>query len=81
MYRGSAFYRFARGTAGACSCTDRILRWLSGFKRAPQQTFIVHGEPEAALSLKAKIEQQLHWPVRVPEYLNSVNLEAVSQPS
>ncbi|MBI1741586.1 hypothetical protein HYR54_00785 [Candidatus Acetothermia bacterium] len=52
-----------------------LLRWLSGFEQAPKQTFIVHGEPEANDSLKAKIEQQFGWPsVRAPEYLNSVML-------
>ena len=55
-----------------------ILRWLSGFERAPKETLIVHGEPEASLSLKTKIEQQLHWSTQVPEYLNSVTLEVGS---
>ncbi|MBI3461050.1 MBL fold metallo-hydrolase [Candidatus Acetothermia bacterium] len=52
-----------------------LLQWLSGFEQAPKQTFIVHGEPVANDALKAKIEQQFHWPsVRAPEYLNSVQL-------
>lgn len=52
-----------------------ILRWLSGFERAPKETFIVHGELEAALSLKTKIKQQLGWSVQVPEYRKSATLE------
>jgi metallo-beta-lactamase family protein len=52
-----------------------ILRWLSGFEAAPQQTFIVHGEPEANDALKAKIEEKFSWPsVRAPEYVNNVIL-------
>jgi len=56
-----------------------ILKWLSGFERAPKETLIVHGEPGAALSLKTRIKQQLDWSVQVPEYLDSMTLEAGSR--
>lgn len=42
-----------------------ILKWLSGFKKAPKMTYIVHGESEAALGLQAAIQQQLKWNVEV----------------
>ncbi|KTC90247.1 MBL fold metallo-hydrolase [Fluoribacter dumoffii] len=45
-----------------------ILGWLSQFQEPPKKTFITHGEPEAALSLKHKIETQLGWQCNVPEY-------------
>ncbi len=38
-----------------------ILRWLSGFKRAPERTFVVHGEPEASQALAEAITQELGW--------------------
>jgi metallo-beta-lactamase family protein len=44
-----------------------ILRWLRGFKRPPRMTYIVHGEPEAALVLRAKIAGDLGWPATVAE--------------
>jgi metallo-beta-lactamase family protein len=51
-----------------------ILKWLGRIPRPPQQTFITHGEPGPAESLKEKITQQLHWNARVPAYLEKVSL-------
>jgi len=47
---------------------NEILRWLGGYKSAPQKVFLVHGEPVAAASLKAKIEEKFHWNVEMPVY-------------
>jgi metallo-beta-lactamase family protein len=38
-----------------------ILRWLGGFTRPPETTYIVHGEPDAATALQALITTQLKW--------------------
>ena len=43
-----------------------IIRWLGGFGQPPARTFIVHGEPEASLALKARIEADLHWDCTIP---------------
>jgi metallo-beta-lactamase family protein len=43
-----------------------ILAWLVGFNRPPAKTFIVHGEPDAAASLAAKIREKLGWDVVIP---------------
>lgn len=51
-----------------------ILRWLNGFKRAPERIFLVHGEPAAAISLKEKIERQYGWQVEIPAYLQKFEL-------
>lgn len=45
-----------------------ILGWLKQFQQPPKKTFVTHGEPEAALSLKHKIETQLGWECTIPEY-------------
>jgi metallo-beta-lactamase family protein len=45
-----------------------LLGWLGRFRRAPGQTFVVHGEPLAAHALRDRIEQRLHWQARVPAY-------------
>ena len=50
---------------------QEILDWLSHFKQAPRQTFIVHGEPDAADALRVRIEQTLRWPCTVPDYLEA----------
>jgi metallo-beta-lactamase family protein len=42
-----------------------LLAWLHHFRSAPQQTFVVHGEPAAADTLRIEIERHLGWPVRV----------------
>jgi len=41
------------------------MRWLSGFERPPTQTYVVHGEPEAAAALAKLISEQLGWQVAV----------------
>lgn len=52
--------------------SDEILRWLDGFSRPPEMTYLVHGEPPAMEALKAKIETRLHWAVHMPEHLEEV---------
>jgi len=41
-----------------------LLRWLSGFKKPPRQTFAVHGEPKQAEGLARVIAEKLRWNVR-----------------
>jgi metallo-beta-lactamase family protein len=53
---------------------SELLRWLSGFTAAPKQTFLVHGEPVALESFRAAVTNRLHWPVTVPAYLQSFDL-------
>jgi metallo-beta-lactamase family protein len=53
---------------------DEILRWLGGFRSAPRETFIVHGEPEASAALKRRIEAELGWKCRVPRQMERVVL-------
>jgi metallo-beta-lactamase family protein len=43
---------------------EEIVRWLSGFERPPRQTYLVHGEPGAALSLADTMAQRLGWKAR-----------------
>ena len=38
-----------------------LLAWLSGFRRPPSQTFVVHGEEAAALAFAGAIEAGLGW--------------------
>jgi metallo-beta-lactamase family protein len=54
---------------------SEILDWLGGFETPPKKTFIVHGEPVAADSMRRHIEEELHWQVEVPEYLETVTLD------
>lgn len=51
-----------------------IIDWLRGFKSAPKQTFITHGEPAAADALRQRIERELHWSCDLPCYLETASL-------
>jgi len=53
---------------------SELLRWLSGFTAPPRQTFLVHGEPSGLEGLRAGIASRYHWPVIVPAYLQSFDL-------
>ena len=46
---------------------DEILQWLHGFRQPPRHTYVVHGEPTAADTLRRRISVELGWPVSVPE--------------
>ena len=43
-----------------------LLGWLKGFHRAPNKTYVVHGELSNAQALADAIHQQLHWKTSVP---------------
>lgn len=46
--------------------SDELMRWLSGFRRAPRQVFIVHGEAQASEALRERIGRDLGWRATVP---------------
>ena len=53
---------------------DELMQWLRGFEAAPAQTYVVHGEAHAADTLRTRIQDELGWPVHVPEQLEGVTL-------
>ena len=53
---------------------DEILRWLHNFEEPPKITFVTHGEPAASDALRHRIEEELGWTCRVPEYRDTVEL-------
>lgn len=44
-----------------------ILRWLESFTKAPQKTFVVHGEPAASSALADLIRKKLRWDTEIPK--------------
>ena len=54
--------------------SSEILRWLSGFKRPPEMTYLVHGEPPAMEALAATVDKRLGWKTKRPEHLERVEL-------
>ncbi len=53
---------------------EDIMQWLRQFNRPPRQTFLVHGEPKSSQALAEHIRDELHWPVYIPKYLETVTL-------
>jgi metallo-beta-lactamase family protein len=51
-----------------------IIDWMRGFSQVPRQTFITHGEPDAADAMRQRIERELKWACRVPDYRETVGL-------
>jgi metallo-beta-lactamase family protein len=51
-----------------------IMRWLSGFTRAPRMTYLVHGEGAALEALRGRIERELKWPAHIPAHHEQVEL-------
>jgi len=37
--------------------------------------FVTHGEAAAAAAMAQHVAEELHWPVRVPEYMEIVQLK------
>jgi len=62
------------GQLSAHAGKSELLRWLSGFQAPPRQTFLVHGEPVALDALRGAITTQFHWPVTIPAYRQSFDL-------
>lgn len=54
------------GMLSAHADSDELMRWLGGFRRAPQQVFVVHGEPSASEALRVRIGRELGWRAAVP---------------
>jgi metallo-beta-lactamase family protein len=54
--------------------TAELLTWLKTFKKRPQTTFLVHGEPDAASRLQQAISSSLGWNVKIAQWLEKVPL-------
>jgi len=62
------------GQLSAHAGKSELLRWLSGFQAPPRQTFMIHGEPSGLNGLRDAITSQYHWPVTIPAYLQTFDL-------
>ena len=54
---------------------DEILAWMKAGP-PPHMTYLTHGEPEAADTLRRRVSHDLGRAVRVPEHLETVQLDA-----
>lgn len=58
---------------------DELLAWMRQLTVPPLCTFVTHGEPQASDVLRHRIQHELGWQVRVPEYLEQVALTTAAQ--
>ena len=58
---------FTIGGLSAHADRSALLGWLKGFERPPGQTWVVHGEPLAAVSLAEAIRERQGWRAEVAE--------------
>ncbi len=56
---------------------NEILKWLSGFKVPPKQTYVVHGEPEASQQLAEMIRKRLGWTAKAARDQAVIPLEKI----
>lgn len=54
--------------------SEELLAWMRPAANPPRMTYITHGEPDAADTLRGRIEHELGWRCRVPEHLDRVEL-------
>ena len=58
--------------------TEELLCWLRTFKKQPQTTYLVHGEPDSASHLQQTISSTLGWKVNVASWMQKVPLLSAS---
>ncbi len=54
---------------------NQLLRWLSGFKKAPNRLFVTHGEKEVAQRFADLVKQRTGWDILIPKYRDETILE------
>ncbi|HEY2119018.1 MAG TPA: MBL fold metallo-hydrolase, partial [Candidatus Acidoferrum sp.] len=62
------------GQFSAHAGRSELLRWLAALQTSPKQTYLTHGEPEAAQSLQKAITDKFQWKSSVARYLDTVDL-------
>ncbi len=62
------------GQFSAHAGKSELLRWLTGLPAPPKQTYLTHGEPEAAQALQVAIQDKFKWNAAVARYLDTVEL-------
>lgn len=64
-------------TMSAHADADELIAWMRTMRARPRQVYVTHGEPEAADTLRSRIQRELGWTARVPEHMETVELSQV----
>jgi metallo-beta-lactamase family protein len=62
------------GQFSAHAGKSELLRWLTALPAPPKQTYLTHGEPQAAQALQAAIQEKFKWKAAVARYLDTVGM-------
>ncbi len=62
------------GGLSAHADRDALLAWLRSLRRAPQRTFVLHGEAATACGFADRIADELGWATEAPAALSHVDL-------
>jgi metallo-beta-lactamase family protein len=54
--------------------TPELLEWLRTFKKSPNVTYLVHGEPAASSQLRLAMTSALRWKVEIAQWLQKVEV-------
>lgn len=55
--------------------SSQLIDWMRTAPKPPRHTYITHGEPLAADRLRFRVQDELHWNVRVPRDGETVDLD------
>jgi len=55
--------------------TPELLQWLRTFKKKPNVTYLVHGDPDASSQLRDVMSKELGWNVQVAQWLQKVDVK------
>ncbi|MBL8516943.1 MAG: MBL fold metallo-hydrolase [Betaproteobacteria bacterium] len=66
---------FTIGGLSAHADQAGLLQWLGGFKTPPRGTWVVHGEPLAAMALRDRVRESLGWDAAVAVVGKSIFLK------
>jgi metallo-beta-lactamase family protein len=53
---------------------SELIDWLADIPEAPEQFFLVHGEPDQSLALQQKIQEEKGWKTRLPKLFDSTEV-------
>ncbi len=53
---------------------DELSKWVSGFKKAPEKIFVIHGEKEVAADFASTLREKFKSEVIVPQYLQEYSI-------
>ena len=72
--------RYTLGGLSAHADRDALVAWLTRFRQAPSQTFVVHGEEQTALGFAELLKEGMGWNVEVPEMGASFTVRGCLEP-